>query len=792
MENFFTQTLTILTTSPGNLIFHLAVAFSLVIALQGVVFHLKAPLSLHPRRLFLGLGVPFLFQIALFIFSALVWQGLADSRSYLPLFDRTIFVLTMLWLVWIWVFPAPQRAADIGLAALNVVLIVAYLATAGSWAAQSASYQFNASAFDLTWILLAATMLLAGITALFITRPGQWGVGVSFFAVNLLAIFIHIFVPENGDLSGILRLAQICTFPLLPVLAQRLQGTADSEITRPKETPPIITRPENGFQKKNALQDPHFLTSWLKLAGETNTEKIGVHLAHAIAQSMLADLCFILVPSEDPAKITIQSGYDLIREEELSKFSLQSAMAPNLAAAIQYKKPLRSSANNPIPDIRTLAEAHGLTEGGGLMFIPLVTENILQNGLVLLSPYSNHVWSEDEQNILLVIKDQIIDILKRQTQPGAISEDTSQLSQMVEAAKNQLEQLRSENMDLKQQLIAVQSSTGKPESQSDLETLLKFQQESQELNEKLQLENEQLKSIATKETAASDEMGCEQVEAELRLTLEEFAHLQNQLANANIKILEMEKQGGSPLIASSEDREVIASIVQELRQPMSSITGYTDLLLGESVGILGALQRKFMERIKASNERMRGLIDDLLQITALQNNQLEILPQPVDLNVVIDQAVSDTGAQMREKNIILKVDLPDELPQLYADRDALQQILIHLLRNAATVSPVEGSISLRVHNELEKDDTFILFQITDSGGGINPDDMPRVFSRRYRADNSLIQGVGDSGVGLSIAKALVDAHGGRIWVECVAGKSSTFSVLLPLNPTPSIPPSPES
>src|SRR5512137_2291841 len=94
-----------------------------------------------------------------------------------------------------------------------------------------------------------------------------------------------------------------------------------------------------------------------------------------------------------------------------------------------------------------------------------------------------------------------------------------------------------------------------------------------------------------------------------------MARLQNQLAVSNMKILELEKKPTGRL--TSDQAEVIASISQDLRQPMSSIIGYTDLLLGESVGILGALQRKFVERVKASTERMGSLVDDLIQITNL-------------------------------------------------------------------------------------------------------------------------------------------------------------------------------
>jgi signal transduction histidine kinase len=94
---------------------------------------------------------------------------------------------------------------------------------------------------------------------------------------------------------------------------------------------------------------------------------------------------------------------------------------------------------------------------------------------------------------------------------------------------------------------------------------------------------------------------------------------------------------------------------------------------------------------------------------------------------------------------------------------------------------VEGEILLHAHIEDKANQqAYVLVQVSDSGGGIPPSDLPRVFSRLYRADNPLIQGVGDTGVGLSMVKALVEAHGGRVWVDSVMGIGSTFSVLLPI------------
>jgi two-component system sensor histidine kinase VicK len=121
------------------------------------------------------------------------------------------------------------------------------------------------------------------------------------------------------------------------------------------------------------------------------------------------------------------------------------------------------------------------------------------------------------------------------------------------------------------------------------------------------------------------------------------------------------------------------------------------------------------------------------------------------------------------------------MPFIHADRDALQQVLINLLMNACAVTPNDGEIFLRANiHDSEKDQHFALVQVTDQGGGIPEGDLQRVFSRLYRADYPSITGIGDTGVGLSIVKTLVEAHGGRIWVDTEDGVGSTFSLLLPI------------
>jgi signal transduction histidine kinase len=218
---------------------------------------------------------------------------------------------------------------------------------------------------------------------------------------------------------------------------------------------------------------------------------------------------------------------------------------------------------------------------------------------------------------------------------------------------------------------------------------------------------------------------------------------------------------------------------------MTSITGYTDLLLGESVGALADMQRKFLQRIKANTERMGGMLNDLIGVSAIDAGQLKLQIEPLDIAEVIEDTIIGARAQLEEKEILLDVDVGENLPLVQADADYAHQIMTNLLSNACKCSPVRGRISIEAtaydrHEFGEPATGYLLVSVTDSGGGIVPEDQSKVFDRFYQAERPLIAGLGETGVGLSIVKALVDAHGGQIWVESKMGVGSTFNYILPI------------
>ena len=272
----------------------------------------------------------------------------------------------------------------------------------------------------------------------------------------------------------------------------------------------------------------------------------------------------------------------------------------------------------------------------------------------------------------------------------------------------------------------------------------------------------------------------DQLRQELRAALEDLARIPSALSKSDQKMLETQLSTVKHL-DDLQPTELINSIAQEFRQPIASILGYTDLLLGESVGILGAMQRKFLERVKASTERLRILLNELVQVMSIDGGTVDQTMVSIDLKTVIDEATGNLEAQLNEKNISLLLDLPQIPPVIRVNKDAFLQILANLLENACIVTPSDGVISLAAKVERRDDSiSYVLISVTDQGGGVAKADLSRIFQRRYKEKNPMVKGIGDAGVGLSIVKSLVELNKGRVWVDTQEGEGSTFSVLLPL------------
>lgn len=378
-----------------------------------------------------------------------------------------------------------------------------------------------------------------------------------------------------------------------------------------------------------------------------------------------------------------------------------------------------------------------------------------------------------------------------QSEIEALRDENDRLeSQLADRNWDQtVQHLQAENIQL--QLAVQDLETETEDLRARSAGLESAQKEALSLVESLRAENDRLKSTVDAAAQPAERRGVNGkiaprdngfTENELKEALREIAHLRSLLGESEIKIAELENLAAASSNVTQQ-WDMIITLAEEMRQPMSSILGYSDFLLSESVGLLGALQRKFLERVKVSTNRMSAMVEDLIHIAASESGRLKLTLGTVDLSTLIDTAISSTTVQLREKNIGLRVKLPEDVPTLEGDREAIRLILVHLLHNAAAVTPNQGDITIEI--QLEKDEeerSFIQLRVSDSGGGIAPEDLHRVFERRFKSRDQLIKGLGVSNTGLAIAKTLVEAHGGRIWVDNRTDrKGAIFSILLPLH-----------
>jgi signal transduction histidine kinase len=655
--------------------------FVVASAFQSAFNHWQASEFPQARRAFVGLGVLLGGQALMFLFSGLGWQNIVDPKTVLPPMDRAFIMFCIIWITWLYAFPEPNRIADAVATILSLFVLTALGLSLLSWQPQVANLSYNQTADDWLWQIGSLLLSFFCIAILFIRKPDGMWYGILLLALGVIGHLGHLLTRIDGNYSGIIRLAYMAAFPILLTLPQRFAlpaGTVVSAVSAPPKPTTLKSNTVGHPERRRYSTDPKTFHALLAVAAETNPTKMSQAITRAIAQTMLADLCFMIYLTDSNKQMVIAGGYDLIREDSLEGGSLAKSSIPMLANTIQRGKPLRLPASSTSADIRGLGDILGLSNPGHLMCIPILSpEKESLGGILLLSPYSDRTWSAEDQAFLTNIAASLVPIIQR-------NQRINKLEAQSDMARAQATDMERRITELKQQLEEARADAEKNGS-VDVASLRAAQDESQKIIEQLQLELAEVR--VGKNTGASSD----QVESDLKATLQEMARLQNQLAEANIKLHEVEK--GQAATRNTEQAEVIASISQELRQPLSSIVGYTDLLLGESVGILGALQRKFVERIKSSTERITSLTEDMIRFNTLETELTTLKPESVDLLSIIDNAMSYTSAQVREKNISMHMDVPKNLAPTHGDREAVQQILIHLLQNAGAATPFEGTIN---------------------------------------------------------------------------------------------------
>ncbi|HEY4692853.1 MAG TPA: HAMP domain-containing sensor histidine kinase [Bellilinea sp.] len=775
MENILSQIYKVLVEPPGNLIYHLVIVFAAMAGLQ-TVFLLDSPANQRiSNRMKIGLLVILAGQVFLFIVSALGWQKIIDPHLVLPLMDRMVIIISLIWVGWMVINPPSTKYTDLAVGILTAGAFIFFAFTLVTWTKFAGRVDFNGSPYDANWVVVLLLISIAVIILLAYFRPDNWGTDLGFFAIVFAGGVLQLAYPYRGsDYPAAVRLAMICVFPLLPGIARKLKSIRE----------PIPARARNGISNISVkLNSARAMHSWAKLAGLREPEQTCPNLVQALGLSVGADICAWINADQDTGPLTLECAYDLVKNDKIARRQIPRESLPLLTESLRMGKSIRLAIGdtNAAKDLDTLTFALGVNQWANVLAVPFHNLSAAWSGVVVLSPYTNRSWTDTDAVNLKLLCDESASILAEQKSASESKLPASTIQQSLEAAQRQLMEALEDRRVLLEELITLRQEREPVVMDVDLASIMAVQQEAHQTISYLEAENSSLRLAMQDRGPINLQTDSQFIEQELHTSLAELARLQNALAEANITIMNLQQRSIQPGHVSDETRRSVQATVEKLNSPVLSILAFTELLAGEGAGDLDPAQKSYIDRIHESADQVKALADELVQSTDQTASPVELASRQVAINPVIELAVNVVTPFLTEKGIDLQVTLPEAEAFVYADRDALQQILTYLLQNAAAVTPPSGAITLDAKVTSSPDDgPFLTVQVTDEGGGIPIEEIGKVFDREYRSEHPSIPGIGDRGVGLAITRTLVEAHRGRIWVESKDPGTSTFSVLLPV------------
>ncbi len=232
--------------------------------------------------------------------------------------------------------------------------------------------------------------------------------------------------------------------------------------------------------------------------------------------------------------------------------------------------------------------------------------------------------------------------------------------------------------------------------------------------------------------------------------------------------------------------DFVSFVAHELKNPMTSVKGYTELISAGAVGPVTDVQANFLSTIRHNIERMNTLISDLNDMSKIEVGRLRLDFKSTAFPEIIESVVRSTRRQIEEKQQTLSLNIPADLPAIWADRTRVEQVLVNLVSNAHKYTPAEGAIEIAAEdcsNQWDPDGAarVVHIWVRDNGIGISEEDQKKIFQKFFRSEDPKTREVTGTGLGLNITRSLVEMQGGKIWFESEFRKGTTFHFTVPVS-----------
>jgi signal transduction histidine kinase len=273
---------------------------------------------------------------------------------------------------------------------------------------------------------------------------------------------------------------------------------------------------------------------------------------------------------------------------------------------------------------------------------------------------------------------------------------------------------------------------------------------------------------------------------EIEMLAEEFNRMTENLREAHAGLEQKVRERTQELYVANEklkdlDRlksDFVSNVSHELRTPLTAIKGAVDLVLREVAGPLTEKQIHYLTRVRSNTQHLAGLINDLLDLSKIEEGKIEFQSTRVSLGGLVHEVVETLRPIAAEKPLELEVTAHEPSVLVWADRDKVRQVLTNLIGNAIKFTPPHGKVMV---SSASNDTDWVRVSVSDTGPGIPADERERIFEKFYQVAVNGGPKPKGTGLGLAISKVLVELHGGRIWVESEPSRGSIFCFTLPLS-----------
>jgi hypothetical protein len=569
MESLFT----VFDSIQTSMFMYLLSIITLVLALVvNLYFWRRTPTGM-PRRLVAGLLLLLIVEIAAFIAAALLGANSQTGERWLPPIDRFQMAFILIWVLWIWAFPETFIWGDLLTIIASLGTLAALVVTITIWPASAADGNFNTHWLDLVWQLFCLIFALLMLVILYTRRKRLWGAGVLTGTLFVIGHAFHLMLPNLTDNYSIpVRLATLIALPLLFILPQGCPTPASEAHAAG------LRRGKDKRDRRRFSTELPTALGFLSLVWEDNPQTAMQLLVKSIGRALLADICLFTSPPNQNSQVTILAGHDFYNHVDIKESKLDRQRIPRVIDALTKTHTLRLSEDySETPDAAYLCRMVHFNGTAPLLFHPVSKPNAWQvGGILLLAPYSRRAWTENDSRYVAGLTEALLRIIvHKQTQLDAASEtqklneEQRDSSRTIINLQNELQGLSIELEKFQGRIVNLETSENKKQSMAvsvnsdeastpaqfrkginrdatvHLNPLVVEKHDSLKELARLKDENDALRQLIAHISAGPEEIEgrpMTQPERELRSSLEEVARLKNMLANADMKLRQLERR----------------------------------------------------------------------------------------------------------------------------------------------------------------------------------------------------------------------------------------------------------